>query len=72
MATTFQRGDNGDVILTLEDGTAHTIQKDHWHSIIATVSYYGEEDYGFYRAAEFHSGIPIHATCPLKVKPPLW
>ena len=48
------------------------IEKNHWHSIIAQMSYYGEEDYGFYRAANFHSGELIHATCPLKEKPSLW
>lgn len=68
----FERGENGDVKVTLPDGSIEIIPKDHWHSTIAQVSYYGEEDYGFYRAANFHSGTPIHETCPLTEKKPLW
>lgn len=48
----------------LDDGT--------WCSIIATMSYYGEEDYGYYRAQQFHSGSPIPNDSPLKEKPIKW
>lgn len=48
------------------------LDADSWASIIATMSYYGEEDYGFYRACQFHSGRPIDATTPMKKKPPKW
>lgn len=42
-----------------------------WASVIATMSYYGEEDYGFYRALNFHTGAPIDpVTTPLKEKNP--
>ena len=41
-----------------------------WASVIATMSYYGEEDYGYYRALDFHAGIPVDATTPLKDKTP--
>jgi hypothetical protein len=47
--TTFE------IILTAEE----------WASVIATMSYYGEEDYGFYRALNFHRGDPIGETTPL-------
>lgn len=67
----FERGENGDVVVSFGNQRI-VVPKDHWHSAIAQVSYYGEEDYGFYRAAEFHSGTPIHETCPLKQKPQLW
>lgn len=48
------------------------LDKDTWASIIATVSYHGEEDYGFYRATNFHSKAPIHATTPIPDKPAKW
>lgn len=37
-----------------------TVDKDSWCSVIATMSYYGEEDSGFYRAGKFHYGAPYH------------
>ena len=54
----FERQSNGGVrIIKHETGNREsaimldvTLDKDHWHSIIACMSYYGEEDYGFYRA----------------------
>lgn len=33
-----------------------TLGPSSWASVIASMSYYGEEDGGFYRAIEFHSG----------------
>lgn len=47
---------------------------DSWASVIATMSYYGEEDNGFYRAGRFHSGIQKRdaAELALKDKPPKW
>jgi len=36
-----------------------------WASVIASMSYYGEEDNGFYRAMNFHCGDAIPASCPL-------
>lgn len=41
---------------------------DSWASVIASMSYYGEEDYGFYRALNFHRGDTIPASAPLKDK----
>lgn len=43
-----------------------------WASVIANMSFYGEEDYGYYRALNFHSGTPIHPTNPLVDKPAKW
>lgn len=62
----FRRNADGTVTVLDE------IEKNRWHSTIAQMSYYGEGDYGFYRAANFHSGEPVHATCPLIEKPRLW
>ena len=47
---------------------------DSWASVIATMSYYGEEDNGFYRAGRFHNGIQKRdaAELALKDKPPKW
>lgn len=76
----FERQDNGGVRIVKHE-TGHrespvvfeaVLDKDHWASIIATMSYYGEEDYGFYRASEFHSKTPIGPTTPIKDKLPLW
>lgn len=39
-----------------------TLDANCWASIIATMSYYGEEDYGFYRATLFHQNEPIPDT----------
>lgn len=71
----FTRNDDGSVTLEVrtEMGLAcYRFDKDSWASVIANMSYYGEEDYGFYRATEFHSGVPLGPTTPLKQKPPLW
>jgi hypothetical protein len=48
------------------------VDADSWASVIANMSYYGEEDYGFYRASNFHSGTKLRESTPLKDKPPLW
>jgi hypothetical protein len=65
----FERLENGDVLLTC-GGQQIRIPLDHWCSTIAQMSYYGEEDYGYYRAKNFHAGEPIHHTCPLVEKTP--
>lgn len=33
-----------------------TVDANAWASVIASMSYYGEEHFGFYRALEFHTG----------------
>jgi len=45
-----------------------TVDSNSWASIIASMSYYGEEDNGFYRAMNFHTGKPLDKTTPLKDK----
>jgi hypothetical protein len=45
-----------------------TIDASQWASVIASMSYYGEEDYGYYRALHFHAGVALDATTPLKSK----
>ena len=69
----FHRGKDGNVIV-INSGTTIEIPKNHWCSDIAQVSYHGEEDGGFYRAAQFHYGQPIHETvyCPQKPQPESW
>jgi hypothetical protein len=62
------RLDNGDVLLETVHDTIR-IPKSHWCSDIANASYYGEEDYGYYRAANFHYGLPPHPTAPISEKP---
>lgn len=64
--------DNQVRILKKEKGTDDapisfdmTLDANLWASVIASMSYYGEEDNGFYRALNFHRGDPIHATTPL-------
>lgn len=54
---------NSEVIMDL------AIDADMWCSIIACMSYYGEEDYGWYRAKNFHQGIALTDETPLKTKP---
>lgn len=67
------RLENGDVLLETIYDTIR-IPKHQWCSDIATASYYGEEDYGFYRAANFHYKNPIDKTSPVRDKPvsPMW
>jgi hypothetical protein len=75
----FEQLPKGGVRIVKRDGAREdapinfeiSIDANAWASVIATVSYYGEEDYGFYRALNFHTGQPIHATTPIKEKPPL-
>ncbi len=46
------------------------LDKNTWCSIIASMSYYGEEDYGYFRACNFHYKEPIDpVTTPLQDKP---
>ena len=68
----FEQSENGGVIVHLE-GMKVSLDMHSWASVIATMSYYGEEDFGYYRALNFHAGKTIHETCPLKEKtPPDW
>lgn len=53
-------------------GLMTTVSKEVWASIIATLSYYGEQDYGWFRAMNFHSGTPIDFTTVIIKKEPLW
>jgi hypothetical protein len=53
--------DAGDAEVLIDE----VIEAKIWASIIATMSHYGEEDYGFYRALNFHMGAPLHPTTPL-------
>lgn len=66
----FTKQENGDVLLETEHDTIR-IPRDHWCSIIATVSYYGEEDYGWYRATNFHYGMPLDPTNPMRTDKPV-
>lgn len=69
----FEKSANGDVRLivraSLEPDAEvlidETFSANVWGSIIATMSYYGEEEYGWYRAMNFHIGAPIHPSTPL-------
>lgn len=36
-----------------------TLTANEWASVIATMSHYGEVNYGFYRALGFHTGAPL-------------
>lgn len=71
----FEKLSDGNVRLIVRAGVApdaeilidETIEANIWASIIATMSYYGEEDYGFYRALNFHTGAPLHSTTPLNM-----
>ncbi len=51
----------GSPVVTLD----MTLDANTWASVIASMSYYGEEDYGFYRAMNFHRGDEIPESCPL-------
>lgn len=48
------------------------VDESAWCSVIASMSYYGEENYGYYRALNFHSGRKLDSTTPLVNKTPLW
>lgn len=37
----------------------HELNANEWASVIATMSHYGEENGGFYRALQFHRGDPL-------------
>lgn len=36
-----------------------TVDASQWVSVIASMSHYGEENFGFYRALQFHRGDPL-------------
>ena len=69
----FEKSEKGSVRLVVRAGIEQNaevlidevIEPNIWASIIATMSYYGEEDYGWYRAMNFHTGAPLHPTTPL-------
>lgn len=65
----FKQLPNGGVRITKEEKDsiefAVDIDASGWGSVIASMSYYGEEDYGFYRAMNFHTGEPIGETTPI-------
>jgi hypothetical protein len=42
-----------------------------WGSVIASMSYYGEEDGGFYRAMNFHRADPVPPSVALTYRQPL-
>lgn len=71
----FERQEDGGVIITLTDQDNYLLSKVrldkyHWCSLIADMSYYGEEDYGFDRASNFHYKKELNPiTTPLKDKP---
>lgn len=75
----FERLPHGQVRILKRDGAADDapvllnliVDANAWASVIASMSYYGEEDYGFYRALNFHTGAPLHATTPIADKLPL-
>jgi hypothetical protein len=74
----FERYDDGSVRVTktkqTDDGEKDVVSElldaEAWASVIASMSYYGEEDYGFYRALNFHQGDPLPSSVVLKDKPP--
>ena len=74
----FKQLDNGDVRLIVKESghdNANVVKDiiidiDSWCSVIATMSFYGEEDYGFYRAGLFHAGRKLDSTMPMKEKEP--
>lgn len=69
----FEKLSDGKVRLIVRAGVAadaevlidEVIETSIWASITSSMSYYGEEDYGFYRALNFHTGAPLHPTTPL-------
>lgn len=42
------------------------LDKHEWASVIATMSFYGEENYGYFRALLFHVGTPLPASVVLQ------
>jgi hypothetical protein len=68
----FEKMANGGVRVVLNGSEiVPTLDASAWASVIANMSYYGEEDYGFYRALNFHIGASIPESCPLVEKPPM-
>lgn len=60
----FERNESGSVTVYVPNNRGErmklqTIDPSIWASVIATLSYYGEENYGYYRATNFHLGTPI-------------
>lgn len=47
-----------------------TISAEEWASVIASMSHYGEEHYGFYRALSFHRGDSVPSSA-MPVEPDL-
>lgn len=65
----FERLPYGAVRMFTDDGFETVFQYNIWASIIAQMSYYGEEDFGWYRALEFHLKTTMPTNCPLADKP---
>ena len=42
------------------------LDKHSWASVIATMSFYGEESYGYFRALLFHDNLPLPSGCVLR------
>jgi len=72
----FDRLEDGKVRILKKNADTDAVEMDMvvdaagWCSVIASMSYYGEEDCGFYRAEEFHQKKPVPDTCPLVDKEP--
>ena len=69
----FERNEDGSVTVYVADHAGNlmkqeTINDGVWGSIIANMSYYGEADYGWYRAMNFHKGSPLGPGMVLKDK----
>ena len=47
-----------------------TVDASQWSSVIASMSFYGEENYGFYRALQFHRGDPLPESVRLVEQQP--
>jgi hypothetical protein len=66
----FEKLPNGAVRIVKKSNAAYdagtvfevTIDANQWASVIASMSHYGEENYGFYRALSFHRGDDVHPT----------
>lgn len=70
MNVSFKRGGNGGDVIVVVDDEEVRISSFVWCSIIAEMSYYGESDYGWFRAWAFHGNRPHNPrTEPLVDKP---
>jgi hypothetical protein len=66
----FQQLPNGTVSIVKKENAREgaatdwtiTIDAEQWASVIASMSHYGEENYGFYRALSFHRGDSVPSS----------